>query len=125
MDEGRRRTDDYKAALERAKTAEREEDLLEEHDLMDITFEDAALQCWKAAKSYTARYGRREAKQVDFLFYFNKENDDVQYSGAPSVNSLAFRSLSVIAGNFCCVLYAHDGAPEFLRRRIAMDHGSS
>jgi hypothetical protein len=31
----------------------------------------------------------------------------------------------VIAGNFCCVLYAHDGAPEFLRRRIAMDHGSS
>ena len=120
MDEGRRRTDEFKTALDKAEKAKNYRDLQEQSTLIDIPFSDAVKYCHTYAMELISlsKYGTRELKDIDLLCYFNLQDyheappNDVQYE------ALGFLSLSVVGNRYCEVVYAATGAPQFLKDNI-------
>lgn len=117
MDEGRRRTDEFKTALDKAEKANNYSDLQE---LIDIPFSDVVKHChtYAATLISLSKYGTRELKDIDLLCYYNWQ---VHHEAPPNnvqYKALGFRSLSVVGNRYCEVVYAAKEAPQFLKDNI-------
>ena len=117
LDENRRRTDEYKKALEVAKAAKDQSELSELYDPIDISFSEVVQKCFDYAKRLLSesKYGPLECKKIDLLIYFNLMNHLVVPPTEIEVKELEFRSLSVVSNRYCMVLYARKDAPKILR----------
>jgi len=120
LDKGRRRTDEYKVALNKAEKAEKPSEMLEHYPLIDISFSDVVNLCHTNAKKLisSSKYGYRELKDIDLLYYFNWKKHYVVKSNNVQGEVLDFRSLSVVSNYFCGVVYATTGTPEFLKDNV-------
>jgi len=133
LDKGRRRTDEYKAAVQKAEHAESANDLLEFNPLVKrcteqvgdrIVAEVAALDQKKNKKKI---YAPSVCVGMDLLFYFNLQGVYVVGDMAPKKAMQAdqlrkWRSVSVVSSDFAFVLYASDSAPDFLRSAVGTIH---
>ena len=120
LDENRRRTDEYRKALEVAKAAKEQRELAELYDPIDISFCEVVQKCYDYAKTLLlqSKYGPLECKNIDLLCYFNLKNYLVVPPTEIAVKELEFRSLSVVSNRYCMVVYARDDAPKILRENI-------
>ncbi|MBW8075630.1 MAG: hypothetical protein GJU74_09655 [Metallibacterium scheffleri] len=120
LDEGRRRTDEYKNKLERAKSAQHFGELLEHYTPLDISFSEVVQQCYAYAESLLtqSKYGPHECKNIDLLCYFNWQDYGVVPPIDVPVKEIGFRSLSVVSNRYCAVVYASSNAPTFLKGNI-------
>ena len=120
LDEGRRRTDEFKNKLEKAKSAQDHGELLEHYTPLDISFSEIVRRCYSYAESLLlqSKYGPRECKNIDLLCYFNW----LDYSIVPPLDvpstGVSFRSLSIVSNRYCAVAYASPNAPALLRDNI-------
>lgn len=120
LDEGRRRTDEYKNKLEKAKSVQHFGELLEHYTPLDISFSEAAQQCYAYAESLLtrAKYGPHECKNIDLICYFNWQDYGVVSPIDVPVKEVGFRSLSVVSNRYCAVICASSNAPSFLKDNI-------
>ena len=120
LDEGRRRTDEFKNKLERAKSVKDLGKLLEHYTPIDISFSEIIQRCFAYAESLLnqLKYGPRECKKIDLLCYFNWLDHHVVPLLEVPRKVVGFRSLSIVSNRYCAVVYASSTAPAFLRDNV-------
>ena len=117
LDKGRYRADEFKMKLKAAELAQEYSELLENYTPKDISFSEVVQHCYDYAEMLTSqvKYGQRESKNMDILFYFNW----LDYHVVPPVEvpskEIAFRSLSIVSNRYCAIAYASKDAPKLLR----------
>ncbi len=116
LNEGRKRTDELKKKLERARTAQSYGDLLEHYTPQNITFAEITEQCSEAAKVIANHYGAVERKKIDLIYYFNYIDFHETLDGRILGGNKDFRSFSVVSNGFCCVINTSEEAPAFLSK---------
>lgn len=120
LNEGRRRTDEFKNKLKKAEKAQDYSELLEYYTPLNISFTEIVQHCYNYAESLIAqsKYGMRECKNINLLCYFNW----LDYSIVPPIGVLikevGFRSLSIVSNHYCAVVYAGPNAPELLKDNV-------
>jgi hypothetical protein len=120
LNESRRRTDEFKSNLKKAKTAKDYSKLLEHYTPTDISFSDIVRHCqdYAATLLSQSKYGPLERKNIDLLCYFNW----IDYHVVPAIEvqnvEVGFRSLSVVSNRFCAVIYAGSETPQFLKDNV-------
>lgn len=119
-DEGRRRGDEYRNALERAISADQYSQLLEQYTPMDISFANIVTRCFEYSAALLAqrKYGSLESKKLDLLCYFNWKDHHVVSPVEIATVDAGFRSLAIVSNRYCAVAYARDDAPDFLKVNV-------
>lgn len=122
VDKNRRRTDEYKKALEIAEAAQNYSELLEMYDPIDISFSEVVQECYEYANNLLlkSKYGPHECKNIDLICYFNLVNHFIVPPTQFEIKELAFRSLSVVSNRYCVVAYAKEDAPIILRNNLGI-----
>lgn len=127
LDDGRRRTDEYREQLRRIDASKSEKDLLTSFSPKVVTFEEAVKEAYDFALSLIGNnlYGPLEIAQMDLVIYYDKIETYVQLSEYRNFPELMFRSLSFVSNGPCGVLYCQDCAPGFLIERARnIRHGT-
>ena len=119
-DKGRKRGDEYKESLRKAKIAISASDLFEPYSPQKMICDDVASIVAKLASVWQQKYGPSECMSTDLLFYFNLQ--DIHIVGnvltdvdAYSSEMAAWRSVSVFLGDCAFVLHVSEKAPGFLK----------
>jgi hypothetical protein len=119
VDEGRRRHDEYKVSLERARAATSPQDLLEPATPRDITYTDASALVLARVNALSRKYAPSTRRLLDLLFYIDLQDVYGYIPTALPSNEhwlpFGFRSVSLVMGRLSGVLSASDDAPEFLQ----------
>jgi Putative endonuclease, protein of unknown function (DUF1780) len=120
LDKGRRRTDEFKNKLEKAKSVQDYSELLEHYTPLDVSFSEIVQCCYSYAESLIqqSKYGPKECKNIDLLCYFNWLDYNVVPPVDVAVTEVGFRSLSIISNRYCTVAYANPNAPMLLRDNV-------
>ena len=120
LDEGRRRTDEFKKRIEAAESAKDYSELSEHYTPKNIAFSEIVRRCSLYAEKLLkeSKYGPRECKSIDLVCYFNWLDHDVVPPIDVPKKELAFRSLSVVSNRYCAVVYASPVAPALLRDNV-------
>lgn len=122
QERGRRRGDEYKRRLARARQVEHYRDLLEHFTPTDVSIGKVLDRLIAEAQDLAARKYPSVAtrRRLDLLFYVNLSRVwGIQDGPRPDVEPLrGWRSVSFLRGAAtCCVICARPDAPEFLRAR--------
>jgi len=120
LDEGRRRTDEFKNKLEKAKSAQGYSELLEHYTPLDVSFSEIVQHCYSYAESLVqqSKYGPQERENIDLLCYFNWLDYSVVSPVDVAVKEVGFRSLSIVSNRYCAVAFASPNAPMLLRDNV-------
>jgi len=120
LDKDRRRTDEYKKALQTAGAAKDHSDLFEIYDPIDISFSTVVLKCYDYARTLIlqSKYGPLECENIDLLCYFNMVTHNIVPPIDVANEEIGFRSLSVVSKHYCAVAYARKDAPRILRDNV-------
>lgn len=131
MDKDRRRDDENRESLRKAKTATSDFDLLEPEpyrppkkiDCSDIV----PVVAEEAYKLQKRKYGPSECMSTDLLFYFNLKDIYVVGDKFPTVEPYssrmaAWRSVSVVSNDCALVLHVSQSAPGFLKKAKGKVH---
>lgn len=120
LDQGRRRTDEFKTKLEAAKSARDYSELLEHYTPIDISFSEIIGRCYSYAETLLSqsKYGPHECKNIDLLCYFNWLDHHVVPQAEVPNKEVGFRSLSVVSNRYCAIAYASRNAPALLRDNV-------
>ena len=120
LDEGRRRTDEFKKKLETTKSAKDYSELLEHYTPIDVSFSEISQRCYLYAETLLSKpkYGPRECKNIDLLCYFNWLDHHVVPPVEVPNKEIGFRSLSIVSSRYCAVAYASPNAPALLRGNV-------
>jgi hypothetical protein len=118
LDPDRRRHDEYREKLERAKSAKRLRDLMEQYTPEDLTYEEVGDHAVRILEDLSTHYAPKVIQQLDLLLYVNllRRIVDTQ-SAVPSPSRFSgygWRSVSVVRSSFACVFHARSDAPAFL-----------
>ena len=119
-DKGRKRGDEYKESLRKAKIAISASDLFEPYSPQKMICDDVASIVAKLASVWQQKYGPSECMSTDLLFYFNLQDihvvgDEVTDVDSYSSKMAAWRSVSVFLGDCAFVLHVSEKAPGFLK----------
>lgn len=115
---GRRRGDEFKAAKKRIETATEYSETLQTYTPKDLILSQIVADCDGYAHGLRKKYGVREIKKIDLVFYHNDTHAWELSSDYNSIVNKHFRSLSVVSNRFRVVVYANDDAPDFLQNAI-------
>lgn len=120
LDEGRRRTDEFKKKLEAVKSAKDCSELLEHYTPTDISFSEIVRRCFLYAETLLkqVKYGPRECKNIDLVCYFNWLDHHVVPPIEVPKMGVGFRSLSIVSNRYCAVACASPDAPALLRDNV-------
>lgn len=120
---GRKRHDEYRRRLARARAAERFGDLIEPFSSEDVPIAAVIERLMAESKKLAVgKYPAELRRSLDLLFYVNFGIDrwgGILDGPRPSLQTLredGWRSVSFLHGaSTCCVLTARENAPEYLR----------
>jgi hypothetical protein len=122
MDPGRRRHDEYRAALGKARRATKAEDLLEPYTPRDATLTDIFELIAVETPILVNQYYPGLCMNVDLLFYINLQDVmgliEAPYPDVTDLANLPWRSISFVMGRRSCVLTARGHAPKFLSAAV-------
>lgn len=122
LDPGRRRHDEYKQELERARNLSESKDLLKMFTPKDISLEEIYRLCEQVAFGLDKKYPKAVRESLDLLLYVNLT--DVVYvteQPYPDTSALAcsgWRSVSFVMGQRSCCFYARNDASEFIQKAV-------
>ncbi|MEW6689179.1 MAG: DUF1780 domain-containing protein [Pseudomonadota bacterium] len=119
LDPDRRRHEEYREKLEKAGSAKRLRDLMEQYTPQDLTYEEIGDQAVKTLEGLAKHYAPKVIERLDLLLYVNllRRVVDTQ-SPVPSpsrFSGFGWRSVSVVRSSVACVFHARSDAPEFLQ----------
>lgn len=119
LDPNRRRSDEYKEKLSRARKASGIHEMLEEfhprHEPLQAVYEE----CLDIAARFAAHYAPDVVRSLDLLVYFNKQDvtglTELPFPSTDNMAAIGWRSVSVLHGQRSCVFTASTHAPRFIR----------
>ncbi len=118
LDVGRRRHTEYKAALEKARSAEDPKELLEKFAPLNSSAEEIFCLCLAEVEKLDKKYPSSVRKNLDLLFYVNlKGVMEVTEEPFPDVSGMRthqWRSISFVEGYRSCCFTTEADAPSFL-----------
>lgn len=117
LDPGRRRHDEYRAALERAESAAKASDLFEEFTPQDITPSQVGELVLLELDRVESKYPPALRRSLDALCYVNLQKHFLITGPMPASAEFAdrgFRSVSALIGWSSFVFHASVDAPDFL-----------
>jgi hypothetical protein len=117
LDQGRRRHDEYRAALERAESATRASDLLEQFTPEDITPAQVGELVLGELDRVGSKYPPALRRGLDALCYVNLQKHFLVPGPMPSAAAFAdrgWRSVSALIGWSSFVFHSFADGPEFL-----------
>lgn len=119
LDSGRARHAEYKAALDKARSAKKPEDLIEPWNLKPLPLTDSARTVAERAAAEALGYAPLVRRDLDLLYYVNYMDEHPVLGGEPFDASVlqptGWRSVSLLFGQFGWVLFASPLAPKLLR----------
>lgn len=122
LDPDRRRHDEYRKKLEKAKSARSALDLMEQYTPQDLTYREIGERVTRILQDASERYAPKAIEKLDMLIYVNLLRRIVDMtSPIPDASLFApfgWRSVSVVKSSSACVLYARADAPSFLRSHL-------
>jgi hypothetical protein len=125
QDPGRRRHDEYRERLQKARNAERAADLVESFSPTDVSITSILDRLQGEAERLLDKNTYRcpqVRRNLDLLFYVNLQKawgiEDAPWPDLTAFRSQGWRSVSFLKGaHTCCVVFANEDAPDFLRQR--------
>jgi len=118
LDEDRRRTAEYKEALQKAEKVACPEELLEEYRPKTISIDEVYEKVLEASQKCLAKYAESVRCTLDLVFYVNLLDHSItgsRVSGdTTELERQRWRSVSVVTNECACVFCAANGAPFFL-----------
>ena len=121
MDPGRRRHQEYKEALAKAKSAKDPREMLEEYHPQYLTPEEIGSLVQAELDGLVNRYEPQLVAKLDLLFYVNLKSHSIEAGPMPQAARFApygWRSVSAFIRWGALVLFAAPDAPEFIRERV-------
>lgn len=119
LDSGRARHAEYKAALDKARSAKKPEGLIEPWNLKPLPLADSARTVAERAAAEALGYAPSVRRDLDLLYYVNYMDEHPVPGGEPFDASVlqptGWRSVSLLFGQFGWVLFASPLAPNLLR----------
>jgi hypothetical protein len=118
---GRRRHDEFKDALARAKTVTDPMELLQDWTPTTITLAEAMSRTNEAAGKFSTKYAPAVAQSLDLLIYLNLDASIVEVptiGTSECVQLFHWRSVSVVSNGCAFVLYASESAPSYIRAAV-------
>lgn len=124
LDEGRRRHDEYRASLNRARAASTGVELLEEMKLVRTTTGELAERAVQVAAKLKTKYEPRVVSELDLVVYVNLDGwmDRGKELSLPHTYTSPWRSVSMVENAIVAVLCATVQAPKFLRDAVGTVH---
>jgi len=119
LDNGRKRTAEYKASLAKAEQVTDTSSLLELYTPIKLPIANVLVRVLSEAKQWNAKYPTSVRQGLDLLIYLNLQGTTIIGSGLPSaivleIAALGWRSLSVVSNNCALIVAATEKAPSFL-----------
>jgi hypothetical protein len=122
ISKGRRRHDEYRAAVEKARKATSLAALLEEETPCSISLDDLCSLVQESVLPLAAKYGPSKASALDLLFYINLtalyEVENLEQAVSIPFDSRGFRSVSLVWGAAAFPIVAASTAPSFLVEKL-------
>jgi hypothetical protein len=122
LDPGRRRHDEYKKELQRAKSVNKSSDLIKTFAPKDITLAEIYARCEQNANALELKYPSAVKARLDLLFYVNLIEvmyvTELPYPDTSIIGTLGWRSISFIMGQRSCCFYASPSAPLFIQQAV-------
>jgi len=118
MQNARRRGDELKAALEKAKAANTYSELLETYTPQDISIGAIGEKSVARADDLLHKYGKKERMHMDLVLYFNYLDYHEIHFDFEVPTTRDYRSLSVLSNRFAVVPYTCEEAPAFLKSAV-------
>lgn len=122
QDPDRRRHDEYKAELKRARTLTDPKDLLQMFIPKDKTLSEIYRHCVESTLSLEKKYPLVVRSSMDLLFYVNLKHVfevvEIPYPDTSGLASSDWRSVSFVMGQRSCCFFARNDAPDFIRQAL-------
>jgi hypothetical protein len=122
LDPGRRRHDEYKAELKRARTLTDPKDLLQMFRPKDETLCEIYRRCAESTLALERKYPLAVRSDTDLLFYVNLINVfkiiEIPYPDTSGLESSGWRSVSFVKGQRSCCFFARSDAPDFIKQTL-------
>ena len=122
QDPDRRRHDEYKAELKRARMLTDPKDLLQMFIPKDKTLSEIYRRCVESTLSLEKKYPLVVRSSMDLLFYVNLrhvfEVVEIPYPDTSDLASSGWRSVSFVMGQRSCCFSARNDAPDFIRQAL-------
>ena len=122
LDPGRRRHDEYKADLERARTITDPKELSEQFTPITKPLSEIYRLCEEATLALDKRYPAAVRGSLDLLFYVNLLRvftvPELPYPDTSKLSAAGWRSVSFVKGQRSCCFYARNDAPDFIRSTV-------
>ncbi|WP_159016608.1 DUF1780 domain-containing protein [Cognatiluteimonas profundi] len=122
LDPGRRRHDEYKAELARAKTLSDPKDLLQMCAPKDESLGEVYHRCEEASLALHRKYPLAVRSSLDLLFYVNLLDVfkliEIPYPDTTGIEASGWRSVSFVMGQRSGCFFAREDAPAFIRRAL-------
>lgn len=123
LDPGRRRHQEYKDALAKARLAKDPKELLEDYHPQYLTPDEIAALVQAELDGLVNRYEPRLLPTLDLFFYVNLKSHSIEPGPIPDAVRFAnygWRSISAFIRWGGLVLFAAPAAPEFIRERVGI-----
>jgi hypothetical protein len=122
LDPGRRRHDEYKQELERARSLTNPKELLKMFTPKDSSLEEIYRLCEQVALSLDNKYPKAVRSKLDLLLYVNLTDvmyvTEQPYPDTSALASSGWRSVSFVMGQRSCCFYASNDAPSFIQQAV-------
>lgn len=122
LDPGRRRHDEFKTELKRARTLTDPKDLPRMFIPKDKTLSEIYRHCVESTLSLEKKYSPVVRSSMDLLFYVNLrhifEVVEIPYPDTSDLASSGWRSVSFVMGQRSCCFFARNDAPNFIRQAL-------
>lgn len=122
LDPGRRRHDEYKAELKRARTLTDPKDLLKMFTPKDESLGEIYRRCEESALALYSKYPVAVRSSLDLLFYVNLMDVfkviELPYPDTSGLEASGWRSVSFVMGQRSCCFFARSDAPSFIRQAV-------
>lgn len=118
LDNGRKRTEEYKASLAKAEKANDASSLVELYTPIKLPIESALALVLCKTKQWNVKYSTSARQGLDLVIYLNLRGTTIIGSELPSaivseIAVLGWRSLSVVSNNSALIVAATKKAPSF------------
>jgi hypothetical protein len=122
LDPKRRRHDEYRQELERAKHLTDPKELFRTFEPKDISLEEIYRRCEDVANSLVTKYPAAVRSQLDLLLYVNLLGvmyvSELPYPDTAALASAGWRSVSFVKEQLSCCFHARSDAPSFIREAV-------
>lgn len=126
LDPNRKRHEEYKQALRRAKVAITSKELFTEFTPIDCSLQEIIELCAARVETLKTKYSSNVMQDMDLLLYVNLQNVfHVNEEFNPDVSAFAscgWRSITFVKGHIACCLYATANSPGWLQGSVGLVH---